>query len=270
MKSGALATTLVILSVSGAAAAGSDAVVAHADPHLAAGDGVANHSFEQAHGVGRGAASMDAAGMGGGFVDSQTARLWLAQYSAPNFGGVDLGVSTEGASRGVPRLTPDAAAGFDEATDDDVVFGARFSQSFDEYSVSVSAGVSVDADEETVDPAFTAGAEFEFGGFELSGRLEVQNESGDDQATGFDRLSVGGTYATGAWLVGLSYDAEDAFDESLGEDTRTRRFLVGGEYAFGGNVTAGVSVEWGETSCPDADCESESSFGGGVLFGIVF
>ena len=198
---------------------------------------------------------------------------YLGDYSTPNLGGFELGVSLTDEERDVPRLTPGATAGFEPAGasgDDRISVGARFTETFDEYTFSVSAGVALDEFEGDSRSSFLAGAGVEFGGFELRGTFESQPRTSVGDGEGFDRFSVGGTYEAGPWLLGLSYDVQALAETDFGEETERRVFSFGGEYIFDDRLTAGVSVQWGETECARIDCPDQSSFGGGLLLGIVF
>jgi hypothetical protein len=175
-------------------------------------------------------------------------------YFTPTIAGFSAGVSyaVGGEGGNSSDETNDNGEGFE--------IGARYAQSFGDFSVSLGGGYTYFTDANAVDdPGYTVGGVLGYAGFEL-GLIYAAED--DDNAS----FGVSTSYETGPWQFGVIYgqvvDAPTgAVDDAYG---------ISGEvvYALAPGVRTGLVVEYASDTVAGAD--DQSGFATGLFLGLTF
>jgi len=198
-------------------------------------------------------------------------------YYSPRMSGFQLGLSYQPTGSrstidGTNTTTPgfDGGVPFDNFTQNDVVsVGANYVNSFNGVDVAAAAGyvhgsdgvgTAATDDRQTI----TGGLVVGFSGFSVGGSILHDNHGlqNDSNELTFD---VGVTYATGPWLVGLTYmRSKREAGTGNGDDTMDG-YLVSGTYNLGPGVDLWAGVKYLDYQSDSGGPAAENS----ATFGMV-
>ncbi len=205
--------------------------VGHEDgAHDRSTPGVKGTWFNAANGGGFLFDHFDGTAGGWGFDGRETGDALKVTYWTPSFSGLKAGVSYVPNARGGRGANTELSS-----TNDAWEFGVRYNGNFNDVTVDVGGGYTIDPAGNRTDDAWAVGGNLGFRQFTVGAAYE-------DDGNGWDGFGVGGAYNTGPWTFGVGYGRGDSITRVKGEVAQGAS--LGVDYELGQGVVISAGVEW--------------------------
>ncbi|WP_018631314.1 porin [Neomegalonema perideroedes] len=226
--------------------------VGHEDgAHDRSTPGVSGTWFNAANGGGFLFDYFDTTDGGWSFDGRETNDRLKVTYWTPSFSGLKAGVSYVPDATRPTRHTNTALTTSDDAWE----FGVRYTGNFNDVTVDVGGGYTIDPAGRNSDDSWAVGGNVGFGQFTVGAAYE-------DDGNGWDGFGVGGAYNTGPWTFGAAYGRGDSITRSKGDVAQGAS--LGVDYELGQGVVISAGVEWVDP--PNAS----DRFGAGLVTQLSF
>ncbi len=177
-----------------------------------------------------------------GFDGAETSDAMKVTYWTPSFSGLRAGVSyvpnSRGGRNGPVQLT---------STNDAWELGARYTGNFNDVSVDVGGGYTIDPYFSGSDDSWAVSGNVGFGQFTIGAAYE-------DVGYDLNGYAVGGSYNTGPWTFGAAYGRGDSIRgrSNIGpgpggigaKEGNAQGVSVGVDYELGQGVVISAGGEW--------------------------